>query len=114
MVSLEEFISNENDYTIRLRKKDLPKEDRNMAFYLTFDGDLYEWVLLTFKRVPNLRRLSKDERKRLWSNRWRVIDKARFKTFPEARLKLIESVNVLISKEYKVTGMRTVFYLPPW
>ena len=112
MISLREFINNENDYTIKLRKKGLPKEDRNMAFYLRFDGDLYEWVLLTFKRVPNRRRLSKDERKHLWSSRWRVMDKVRFKTFPEARLKLIESVNVLISKGYRVTSMSTVFDLP--
>jgi len=114
MISLQEFISNENDYTIRLRKKDLPEEDRNMAFFLQFDGNSYTWILLTLKRVPHLRKLSKDERKNLLSNRWRLVDEVKFKTFLEAKLRLIEMANALISKGYKITNMSTLFDLSPW
>jgi len=113
-MSLQEFMNRENDYTIRLRNKDLPKEDQDIAFYLHLDGDSCMWVLLTLKRAPLLRALSKGERKRLWSNRWRVVDRKEFKIFSEAKLGLMQRAQVLIPEKYRITSMTTVFDLPPW
>jgi len=113
-ISLQEFMSKEGQYTIRLRNKDMPEEDRDYGFYLHFDEDSYTWVLHSFKRVPRLRGLSKDDRKHLWSKRWRDVGKEEFKTFSEAKHKLMERAQILMSKGYKITGCSTVYDLPPW
>lgn len=115
IISLNEFMNIQSDcYTIRLYNRDFPKEKRTMALVLHLNRDSDIWVLRTLTRVPNLRNLSKDKKNRLVNNRWWILNKVNFKTFSEAKLRIIEKANTLTYKGYKITGEVTSFYLPPW